>query len=251
VKGYRVYLFKTCIVSHLYPEVFRATRRLLEAFGLEVLVPDDQTCCGLPAFSSGNWRVAKKVARHFLNVFRDPKTPIVIPSGSCTHMIRAHYQMLFERDLQWRDLVREVASRTFELTEFLVDQLKVSFVGHLRRRVLFNDSCQALRGLKISEQPIRLISGVEGLEPASPGFRAEALDRCCGFGGLFHLRYPEISRAMRDAKLRIISRAAPELLVGLDMGCLHHLKRGLKEMDLPIETMHMAQFLLLAMGDHA
>jgi L-lactate dehydrogenase complex protein LldE len=241
-----VFLLDTCLAAHLYNPLIKATRTLLERLHVEVLRPKTQPCCGLVAFNAGYFAVAKEMAKRFISTFWDQEYPIVIPSGSCAAMVRHHYKSLFKAEPLWEEKVHTLAKRTFELTEFLSTRMEFPLSLRMEGRVLFHPSCQALRLLQIHQQPIELLSKIRGIEPVGDGFRAEGWDRCCGFGGLFHLKYPEISKAMRDSKLELMERQDPQIIVGIDMGCLLHLKRGLKERASKIRVMHMAELLLEA-----
>lgn len=242
-----IYLFGTCIASHLYPNLLDAVNGLLKAFGITPLREKEEGCCGLPAFSSGHFQIAKEMAKDFLAHFKDQDIPIVIPSGSCACMVKIHYKRLFEDNRHWKVLAEKVAMRTFELTQFLIQEVGLSKIqGRHNGRVLFHDSCQALRLLKIKDEPTLLLRKVEGISPAGPDFRIEDGERCCGFGGLFHKKYPEISAALRRSKVQKILQLNPDILVGLDMGCLYQLKKGLKGKK-SIKVMHLAQFLFEAL----
>jgi len=211
-----------------------------------VITPKGQLCCGLVALNSGYFEVAKNMAKEFISTFWEKDYPIVIPSGSCTAMVRHHYPNLLKGESMWEQRATTIAKRTFELTEFLTTQIDFSLNLSLKKRVLFNPSCQALRLLQIHHQPIKLLSRIKGIEAAGNGFKAEGWDRCCGFGGLFHMKFPEISKAMRDSKLELMEKQKPEIIVGIDMGCLLHLKRGLAKRSSRIQVMHMAELLLEA-----
>lgn len=248
----KIIFFDTCVVSHLYPHVSKAAKRLLKELSLEIVEPSHQVCCGLPAFSSGHWDIAKAMARCFLVRFEKEELPIVIPSGSCTAMVRVHYLKLFEDDPFFRKRAEKLAERTFELSEFLVEVVGVNRInGEYRGRVAFHDSCQALRVLNIKEQPTLLLNRIQGIRAIGPDFRVDDGERCCGFGGLFHLKYPEISAAIRESKINRIISHSPDILVGIDMGCMHNLKKGLKKRNYPIRAMHMAELLWEAQKGHA
>ncbi len=234
-----VTLFVQCIIDAVYPEVAEAMVRVLERLNIDVVCPADQTCCGQPAYNSGYHGEARAAARHFLDVFGGAAT-IVCPSGSCVNMVRHHYADLFKNDSVLKTRALDLGSRTFEFTEFLVDDLKIEDVGSAYPgKVTYHDSCHLLRGLKVADQPRRLLGNVKGLEfvemPQS--------ERCCGFGGAFSVKYPEISTAMVDAKVANIVASGADTVTGCDMGCLMNIKGRLSRIGADIEVRHIAQLL--------
>lgn len=239
----RVAVFVTCLVDLLYPEVGEATVALLRETGIEVEFPESQTCCGQPPFNAGFVDEARRMAQPLLDAL-DGAEAIVSPSGSCTAMVRSHYPGLFEgtRD---EGRARRTASRTFELSEFLVDELGIdSPGGRFDARVTYHDSCHGLRELGLATQGRQLLSGIEGLElveMARP-------DTCCGFGGTFSLKLPEMATAMADDKLAQASATDADVLVAGDAGCLMHLAgRGSRSGSAP-RPMHLAELLAKARG---
>jgi L-lactate dehydrogenase complex protein LldE len=237
--GRRVSLFVTCIVDELYPNVGVAMADVLERLGCEIDFPPAQTCCGQPAFNSGYRDEARTVARHFLNVFRDAEC-IVVPSGSCTSMITHHFQELFEKEPEWLELTRKVETRIWEFTKFLIEVAKVEDVGaRLERVATFHDSCHALRTLGIKEGPRRLLSNVRGLELRE----LDPPEECCGFGGTFSVKMPEISGAMGRTKVDAIVRTGADLVIGLDASCLMQIQGSLSRAGQSISTMHIAEVL--------
>jgi L-lactate dehydrogenase complex protein LldE len=235
----RVTLFIQCLVDALYPEVGEAMVRVLQNLGVSLAYPAGQTCCGQPAFNAGFRREARVAARRFIRLFEGADL-IVSPSGSCVSMVRNHYPQLFAAEPDWRRRARAVARKTFEFTEFLVDVLGVEEVGSgFSGRVTYHDSCHLLRGLRVSEQPRRLlrrIRGVEFVEMTDP-------DYCCGFGGTFSIKYPDISGAMLEDKVRNIVETGAEAVVGCDMGCLMNIEGMLSRKGLSIRALHIAQVL--------
>jgi len=234
-----VTLFVQCLVDGFQPEVGEAVVRILEALGTRVDYPANQTCCGQPAFNAGYRKAARKAARHFIGVFEASRW-IVCPSGSCVHMIRRHYPLLFEREPAWRQRAEAVAKKTFEFSEFLVDVLGVEDLGaRYDGRITYHDSCHLLRGIGVGEQPRRLLRRIRGAEfvemPES--------DRCCGFGGAFSVKYPEISTAMVADKVDCIVASGADLVVGCDLGCLMNIQGMLQRKGLGIKAMHIAQLL--------
>ena len=235
-----VTLFIPCLVDGLYPEVAEAMVRLFRSLSIDMRYPRAQTCCGQPAFNAGYRKEAAAAARHFIRTFSDAEQ-VVCPSGSCVHMVRHHYPLLFENDPAWRRRALQVAGKTFELTEYLVNILKIRKIdAAYPGRVTYHDSCHLMRGLGIADQPRRLIKMVEGVkfvEMADP-------DLCCGFGGSFSVKYPEISTAMLEEKVRNIQASGADTLVGCDMGCLMNIQGMLHRKNLPVRTLHIAQLLV-------
>lgn len=237
--GVRVALFVTCLVDLMRPRIGFAAIRLLEAAGCDVAVPESQTCCGQPAFNSGYRREARVAARRFIEIFENAET-IVSPSGSCVNMVRNHYADLFRDEPRWRERAEAIASRTYEFTEFLVDVLKVEDVGaRYRGRITYHDSCHLLRGIRVLEQPRKLLRRVDGAEFVE----MKNSDYCCGFGGAFAVKYPDISGAMVNDKVDHIVNARADTVVGCDMGCLLNIAGAVSRRGLPIKTMHIAQIL--------
>lgn len=232
-------LFIQCLVDTVRPEVAEAMVRVLEGLGLELDCPTDQTCCGQPAFNSGFQREARVAARRFVEIFENSGT-IVSPSGSCVHMVRHHYPELFKDEPEWRERAERVAGRTYEFSEFLVDVLKVEDVGaSYRGRVTYHDSCHLLRGIRVQEQPRRLLRKVAGLELVE----MKNSDYCCGFGGAFAVKYPDISAAMVNDKVDHIVNSGADTVVGCDTGCLLNIAGAASRRGLPIKTMHLAEIL--------
>ena len=206
-------LFIQCIVDGIYPEVGHAMAKVLRGLGVSMDCPPDQTCCGQPAFNAGYRNEARTAARRFIEIFETAPV-IVCPSGSCVSMVRHHYAALFEQEPRWRQRAQKVAAKTYEFTEYLVDVLDVSDTGaRFDGRITYHDSCHLLRNLKIREQPRRLIRNVRGAEFVEMA----ASDMCCGFGGSFAVKYPEISTAMVDEKVQNILDTGADAVVGCDM----------------------------------
>jgi L-lactate dehydrogenase complex protein LldE len=232
-------LFIQCLVDAVVPEVGEAMVSVLRRLGLELDCPTNQTCCGQPAFNSGYRREARVAARRFIEIFENAET-IVSPSGSCVNMVRNHYAELFRDEPRWRERAEAIASRTYEFTEFLVDVLKVEDVGACYRgRITYHDSCHLLRGIRVQEQPRKLLRRVDGAEFVE----MKNSDYCCGFGGAFAVKYPDISGAMVNDKVDHIVNAGADTVVGCDMGCLLNIAGAVSRRGLPIKTMHMAQIL--------
>jgi len=213
--------------------------RVLDRLGVSMDYPEDQTCCGQPAFNSGYRGEARAAAKRFIEIFEDAEA-IVCPSGSCVDMVRNHYGDLFENDSKWLERARQVGERTFEFSEFLVDVLKVEDVGaSFAERVTYHDSCHLMCGIGVSRQPRKLIANVKGIDFVE----MHDADRCCGFGGAFSFKYPDISTAMLEEKVRNIEASEAQAVVGCDMGCLMNIQGMLNRKNINIKTMHIAELL--------
>ncbi len=236
----RVSLFVTCLVDQLFPQVGLGAVKVLRRCGVEVEFNSRQTCCGQPAFNTGYVDEATHVARHYLDVYRDTTDPIVIPSGSCTTMVKHFLPGLFPEGSSERALAEDLGARTYELSDFLVSVLGVESTGaRFAERVTYHDSCHLLRELGISEQPRRLIRQVEGIE-----FREmESSTRCCGFGGTFAVKFDEVSAAIGQDKVRWIQESGADYVIGCDVSCLMHIDGLLRRQKIPVKTMHLAELL--------
>jgi L-lactate dehydrogenase complex protein LldE len=237
--GKRVSLFVTCMVDQLFPKVGLAMADVLERLGYEVDFPEEQTCCGQPAFNSGYRAEARKVARHFLDTFEKSET-IVVPSGSCTSMVVHHFAELFQKDTEALARVHALEKRVFEFSTFLTQVAQVEDVGaRFEDVVTFHDGCHGLRELGVKSAPRRLLSRVRGLElremiPA---------EDCCGFGGTFSVKFDEVSGAMGRSKVESILRTGANTVVSLDPSCLMQIQGVLSRAGSPVRTMHLAEVL--------
>lgn len=235
----RVSLFVTCIVDQLFPNVGMAAVEVLERLGFRVDFPEQQTCCGQPAFNTGYREEAREVARHFLNVFADADY-IVVPSGSCTSMIAHHFGDIFEKEPESLRCARELESKVYEFSRFLIEVAHVEDVGaRLEQVVTYHDSCHALRELRVKDGPRRLLGHVRGLELRE----MDAAEECCGFGGTFSVKFAEVSGGMARTKIDSIVRTGASTVVSLDSSCLMQLQGALSRAGLPIRTMHLAEVL--------
>jgi L-lactate dehydrogenase complex protein LldE len=238
-KPVRVGLFVTCLVDLFRPTVGFAAVKLLEQAGCTVEVPRAQTCCGQPAYNSGDRADAKAIALQVIDIFAGYDY-VVAPSGSCAGMIRQHYPEMFVDDPINRARAEELAARTWELVSFLVEVCKVGEVAAQWRRVAtYHDACSGLRELGVREQPRRLLASVEGLELRElPG--AEV---CCGFGGTFCVKYPEISDKMVSDKADDVAATGAEAVLAGDLGCLLNIAGKLSRQGRPVEVRHIAEVL--------
>lgn len=235
-----VQLFITCILDTLYPEVGEAVVHVLERAGLQVEFPREQTCCGQPGFNAGLREQARPVAMHTIQVFERAPGPVVVPSGSCTAMIRHGYPELFAGDPEWLPRAQALAARTFEFTEFLVDHLGVTDVGaRFPGRLTYHASCHALRDLGIQHQPLLLLSNVREAELVELPYATD----CCGFGGVFSVEHPQISSAMLERKLTNIQASGAPLVVSCDAGCVTNINGGLHRQGMPQRAVHIAEVL--------
>jgi L-lactate dehydrogenase complex protein LldE len=235
-----VQLFVTCLVDGFAPEVGEATVRLIEAQGIRVEFPFDQTCCGQPAFNSGFAPEARRMARHTIDVLAATEGPIVVPSGSCALMMAHHYPAMLADDDDYSDRAAGVAQRVRELTQFLVDDLGLDQTAATHRGVVaYHPSCHGRRGLGLTYQAEKLLDGADGIE------RAELVDaeECCGFGGMFSVEMPEVSVAMAADKAANVAASGAGTVVGGDIGCLLHLEGYLQRNGSPIQVRHIAEVL--------
>lgn len=234
----RVGLFATCLVDLMRPSVGFAAAKLLEDAGCIVEVPS-QTCCGQPAYNSGDRGTTRDLAEQMINAFA-PYDYVVAPSGSCAGMIKTHYPELFANDPNWAPKADALAAKTFELTSFLVDVMFVSSVdASFKGKVTYHDSCAGLRELDVRAQPRKLLRSVAGLELVE---MAET-DVCCGFGGTFAVKYGEISSAIVEKKTQnIVDSGAPTLLAG-DLGCLMNMAGKMSREGRNVQVRHVAEVL--------
>jgi L-lactate dehydrogenase complex protein LldE len=228
----------TCLGDALFPEVGKATVRLLRRLGVEVDFPQAQTCCGQPHFNSGYHDLARDLARHTITAFANGQT-VVTPSGSCAAMVKIEYPELLHGDLVWHARAEELAHRTFELSDFLVNVLKIEDVGaRFDGRVTYHMACH-LRGLGLQSEPLRLLEKVRGLELVP----LERFDECCGFGGSFAVRYPGISGSMVQDKAAAIENTKADAVVATDAGCLMNIGGCLHRRDCKVRALHLAEVL--------
>ncbi|MDX9861080.1 MAG: (Fe-S)-binding protein [Rhodospirillales bacterium] len=235
----RVGFFVTCLVDLMRPSVGFAAVGLLEEAGCAVEVPADQTCCGQPAYNSGDRADAVALAQRVIAAF-EGYDYVVVPSGSCAGMIREHYPRLFAGDAAWEGRARGLAERTHELTAFLVDVLGVDTVAAtLSGTVTYHDACSGLRELKIKAQPRRLLASIDGLTLKESAMA----ETCCGFGGTFCVKYPEISERMVEAKTDDLMATGADMVLAGDLGCLLNIAGRLKRKGSAMQARHVAEVL--------
>ncbi len=235
----RVGLFATCLVDLFRPSVGFSAVKLLEEAGCRVEVPMAQTCCGQPAYNSGDRADAADLARQVIEVF-EGFDYVVAPSGSCAAMLKKHYPELLSGDARWAERAERFSDKVFELVSFLTDIRKVVRVeAAYQGSVTYHDSCSGLRELGISAQPRKLLATVEGLELRE----MKDSDICCGFGGTFCIKYSDISNAIVSKKTVNIEASGADLLLAGDMGCLMNMAGKLKREGSAIEVRHVAEVL--------
>ncbi len=239
---HEVGLFVTCLVDLFRPQIGFATVELLEMYGCRVIVPV-QTCCGQPAYNSGDSAKANVLAKNIIEAFENYDY-IVAPSGSCAAMVKLHYPKLFQEDAQWLKRAQRLANKTYELSQFLVDVLgvkpqSVEGVAWNNKKISYHDSCSGLRELGIRSQPRKLLQD-------SRDIKIEELDNseiCCGFGGTFCVKYPEISTRLADNKIEGADKMGSDVLVGGDLGCLMNLAGRIKRLGKTTQVFHFAEIL--------
>jgi L-lactate dehydrogenase complex protein LldE len=242
----RVGLFVTCLADLMRPGVAFAAVKLLEDAGCSVAVPPGQTCCGQPALNSGDSADTRRIARQVIEAF-EGFDAVVGPSGSCMGTLRHDYPALFADDPAWRSRAEDLSRRSHELLSFLVDVLKVSpQTARLDGRATYHDSCAGLRELGVKAQPRLLLAGVQGLQLVE----MQGTEECCGFGGTFCVKYPEISTKMVDNKIAHIQASGASMVLGGDLGCLLNIAGRIQRRGLPIRVLHTAE-VLAGMGADA
>jgi L-lactate dehydrogenase complex protein LldE len=235
----KVGLFVTCLVDLVRPQVGFAAVKLLEDSGCDVAVPASQTCCGQPAWNAGADGDAVAIARQVIEAF-EGFDYVVVPSGSCGGMIKRHYPEALDGDPAWRQRALNLAAKTHELMSFLVKVMGVKSVpARYAGTGCYHDSCSSLREMGVREEPRLLLNAVEGLTLKD----LQEPETCCGFGGLFSVKYPEISEKMADNKIADIQASGAQILAGPDLGCLLHLAGRMERRGIRTEVRHAAEIL--------
>lgn len=236
----KVGLFVTCLVDLMRPSIGFASLKLLESAGYEVFVPANQTCCGQPGYNSGDRKAAQSLAKKMLEEFAGCDF-VVVPSGSCGGMIRAHYPELLSEFPELTQEVETIARKTYELTDFLVNVARINGVpGQFSGAVTYHDSCSGLREMNVKTQPRALLSKVAGLSIRE----MQQPEQCCGFGGTFAVKYGEISARIADLKCEDVQSAQVDALVLGDLGCMLNIEGRLRRRgDKNIRVLHVAEVL--------
>jgi L-lactate dehydrogenase complex protein LldE len=237
----RLKLMATCLCDAFYDQVAKATVEVLEHVGCEIDFPEDQTCCGQPAFNAGDWPASRQVVRHTCKVFAGEE-PIVTPSGSCAAMLFHGAALAFEKEAD-RAAIETTGHRTWELADYLVNGLGIkSWPGRFPHRIAFHVSCHS-RGTNSGEAALALLSSIEGVELVPFG---EA-EQCCGFGGAFSVTFPHVSASIGQVKLEQATKHQPDFLVSSDMGCLMHLGGLISKEGRTLRWMHLAEVMAAAL----
>jgi L-lactate dehydrogenase complex protein LldE len=235
-----VQLFVTCLVDSFYPHTGEAMVEILRRLGVPVEFPRDQTCCGQPNFNAGLRDEARPIAQHTIRVFEKAPGDIVLPSGSCTHMLRYNYLELFAEDILWLPRAQALASRSFEFTEYLVDRLGVIDLGaRWDGPLTYHPTCHLHRGIGVDRQPRALLAAVRGAEIRE----LPEADDCCGFGGIFSIEHAALSAEFLKRKIGNLEKTDAPTLVTADSGCLMHIAGGLHRQNKPQRVMHIAEIL--------
>jgi L-lactate dehydrogenase complex protein LldE len=236
----QVQLFLTCLGENFYSPVLKDMVKILERLGVQCQMPDEQTCCGQPFYNSGLQSQTVGIARQWLKAFGKTDGYIVAPSGSCVDFVRHRYADIFPAGTPEHALAQAAAARTFEFSQFLVNVLKVTDVGAtFPHKVTWHASCHGLRGLGIQEEPKQLLRAVKGLELVP----LAAEETCCGFGGIFSVVYPEVSRAMMEQKVASVQASGADVVVIGEPGCLMNIAGGLQKINSPVKAMHLIEIL--------
>jgi L-lactate dehydrogenase complex protein LldE len=237
----RVALFVPCYVDQINPEVGVSVVRVLRRLGVDVIYPEGQTCCGQPAFNSGFFDEARTIGRRFLDVFeRERFDYIVCPSGSCTTMVSHYYPFIFKELPEERERSETLGERVREFSDFLVNVVGAKDLGaRLEGKAVFHTGCHQRRELGILGEPRELLGNVDGLQL----LEWENEELCCGFGGTFAVKMPDVSTAMADEKIKALERSGADTLISGDSSCLMHLKGRLKRTGHDTRVLHLAQVL--------
>jgi len=236
----RVTLFASCMVDQLAPSVGESSVDVLEHLGVQVDFLDDQTCCGQPAFNSGFRSESRPVAERFVELFEQVEGPIVVPSGSCAAMVRNYYGDLFRGDPELIERAARVGVRLFELTEFITQFFGTDAIsGSMETSATYHKCCHLLREIGVNDEPIAMLSNLDGLEFSE----LERADVCCGFGGAFSVKMPDISSAILDEKLDYIEATGSDTVVAADTGCIYQMQGGLRRRGSDVKVVHIAEIL--------
>lgn len=234
----KVSLFATCLVDMFQSNIGKSTVEILERLGCKIEYPSEQTCCGQPAYSSGYVKVSKEAMKNTIRTFENAEY-IVCPSGSCANMLR-DYEHIFHGDTEWQERAQRIASKTYELTQFIVDVLKIENVGaSLNGKATYHPSCHMTRLLQVKNQPLTLLQNVKGLELVELPLK----ENCCGFGGTFSVKMGKISEQMVDEKVSSVQKTNAHYLISSDAGCLMNIGGRINRKNINIQTLHIAEVL--------
>lgn len=239
-------LFITCIIDNFYPEVGESTAKVLDYFDVKLDLPENQTCCGQPAFNSGYWNESKKLAKKFIKDFQNSNY-IVIPSGSCTSMIKVFYKELLHDEKNYTEKINSISSKTFEFSDFLVNIMGINDLSSYTEKsdnqeedlITYHESCHLRRELNIKNEPRQLISSISNIKL----IEMNQSEVCCGFGGTFAIKYPEISSEMLKDKILNIKSSHSNLVTSCDSSCLMQISGGLKKQNEKIKTTHISEII--------
>ena len=235
----KVEAFIPCFIDQFYPETAFNFIKVLEKAGCEVNYNPEQTCCGQPAFNSGYWKEARKLAVKFFEDFKGDSL-IVTPSASCSGYVKNYFHKLFENDVKQTEACKTLGKRIVEFSDFLVNMLKITDLGsEFQHRVTFHDSCAGLREYGIKQEPRKLLEQVKGIELVE----MENLETCCGFGGTFSAKFHHISTAMTEQKVENALQTGAKYIVSTEASCLMNMDAYIKKNKFTIKTIHLADVL--------
>ena len=242
---HQVALFVTCLTDQFFPHVGVAVTKILERFGCRVYFPDAQTCCGQPFFNNGYHDETKDLAKRMIEIF-EPYEYVVTPSGSCCAMVREHYPHLFHHDHAWEGGMKKLTSKTYEFVEFLDKVLKIDFAQFKLpepRTLTYHYTCH-LRGIGVRDEGVRMLKQMGNVTFVP----LEKTDQCCGFGGTFAVKYPEISGAIVEDKVQCIAATKAEVAVCNDAGCTMNISGMCHRHHVDTRVKHIAELMAEAMG---
>ena len=237
-KSLKIGFFTTCLVDAMRPNVALASIKLLESAGCEVVVPESQACCGQPAFNNGDNSTTREIAINVIDTF-EKYDYLVAPSGSCLGMIKTHYPELFKDEPHYLEKIKQLSEKSYEILTFLNEVLKINIDATFNATVTYHDSCSGLRELGIKSQPRELLQQVAGLELNE----MEDTDICCGFGGTFCVKYPDISTSLVSDKVKNITNTNAKVLLAGDMGCLMNIAGSCQRLEKPVRCYHAVEVL--------
>jgi len=233
-------LFITCLGDQFYTSTLQNMTQILERLGVELIFPPEQTCCGQPLYNNGFEDKTRAVALNFIHAFSKSDAPIIAPSGSCVSMVKHHYSSLFKEGTPEHELAVNIASRTYEFTDYLVNVLKVTDVGAVYpHKVTYHATCHYLRELRLKTEAKTLLNEVKDLEYV----QLSEEETCCGFGGSFTVTFPEVSRSMMENKVDDIVASGADTVVMCEPGCLMNVAGGLHKAGSKVRAMHIIDLL--------